>query len=98
MPFKPKQIEDLLQSKFHFAVKQHHDPNHTWLQLRIDGLPTITTKVEHHKRDIRDVLAGQMARQLHVRTAFFNEMFACTRDAPAYVNQVKTDPFPPFEG
>ncbi len=96
MPFKPKQIEELLQSKFRFTVMEHHDPNHTWLQLRIDGLPTITTKVEHHTQDIRDKLAGAMAKQLHVRNAFFSEMFSCTKDAVAYVKQVRADPFPPF--
>ena len=38
-----------------------------------------------------------MAKQLHVTNAFFSEMFSCTKDAVAYVNQVKTDPFPPFQ-
>ncbi len=96
MPFRPKQIEHLLQSKFHFIVAANHEPTHTWLQFRIDGLPTIVTRVEHHKGDIRDQLASLMAKQLHVRNPFFNEMFSCTKDAVAYVNQLKTDPFPPF--
>jgi hypothetical protein len=96
MPFKPKDLERLLQSKFGFEEAKSHSDDHQWLVLRLEGLPDIMTKLSHSKREVNKKIEGMIARQLRVSKPFFNEMFRCNRDREAYYTQVREDPIPPW--
>lgn len=97
MAFKRRHIERLLQQKFGFEPAANRSEDHRWYRLSLDGLPLIFTKVSHSKKDIGHRLESKIARQLHVRTPFFREMFECTRDLDQYREQIVNDPYPPWE-
>ena len=97
MPYKPREIESLLQNKFGFSLSHGHSSDHRWYQLQLPGLPTILTKVSHNKRDIYGKIEGAMARQLRVRKQYFRGMMDCTNSQEEYYRQVREDPIPPFE-
>jgi hypothetical protein len=97
MPFKPRDIESLLQTKFGFVEDAGRSGDHRWYVLRIDDdLPDIVTKVSHSKKDIGKKLEGKIARQLRVSKSFFAGMFSCQNDKDSYENRVRTDPVPPW--
>ena len=94
MPYRPRQIESILQSKFGFEPST---ADHRWLQLQLPGLEPIVTKTPHDRREIGRRLEGLIARQLRVRHKYFRGMMDCTNSRDAYREQVTTDPYPPFE-
>jgi len=94
---KPREIEDILKSKFHFVPAKAHSKDHRYYQFNLDGLPPIITKVSHNKKEIGKNLLSKIARQLRVKGPFFYEMFSCTKSNAEYVNQVRTEPYPPFD-
>jgi len=97
MPIKPRDLERLLQGKFDFVPAKGHSSDHRWYELRLPGLPPILTKVSHRKTEISDDLLGKIRRQLRVRNRFFREMVDCTKEREDYRQQVRKDPFPPFD-
>lgn len=97
MPYKPKEVEALLETKFGFTPAPSHEKNHTWYVLMLPELPPIRTKVEHHRRPIGSKLEGRMARQMRVRPAFYRQMLDCTQSCENYYSKVREDPYPPFE-
>lgn len=97
MARNPGEISRCLQSKFDFAPAKNRSPDHQWYELHLPGLPTILTKLSHGKKDIGAKLEGKIARQLRVRTQFFRKMIDCTRSREDYYQQVRTDPYPPWE-
>jgi hypothetical protein len=97
MPYKPSQIENILQSKFGFSRCRTHSSDHHWYELTIQGLSKIVTKVSHSRADIGDRLASKIARQLHVRLPFFREMVDCTKNSDDYRRQMRESPYPPFD-
>ena len=94
MPRKPREIENLLQTKFGFSSAKEHSSDHHWYELRLPGLPAILTKVSHTKKEIGPNLEGKIARQLRVRKPYFEGMMDCAYN---YYRQVRDAPFPPFE-
>lgn len=96
MPYKPGEIENALQGKFHFSPSTSHSSNHRWYELSLPGLPLIVTKVSHGKKQIGRKLESMIARQLRVRTSFLREMINCTKDREDYYSRVTEDPFPPW--
>lgn len=95
MPFRPSEIERLLQNKFGFErVSEKQD--HRWYSLRLEGMPTITTKVSHSRGDVGSQLESRIAKQLRVRNPFFKEMMSCTKSRDDYEHQVRDAPFPPW--
>lgn len=97
MAYKPKFIEDRLLNKFNFSKAKTRSSDHKWYELKLDGLPVIATKVSHSKKDIGDVIEGQIAKQLRVRRQFFKGMMDCKNNRDAYTEIVKKDPYPPFD-
>ena len=97
MPLSAAKFQRLIEHKFHFQQDATHSADHRWYILDgIADLQPVVTKVSHGGKELDDHLLGKIARQLHVRRAFFDAMFACTKDYDAYLSQLQTDPFPPF--
>lgn len=96
MPIKVRDFESKLQGKFGFSPSNVRSDDHRWYELKIPGLPLITTKVSHGTKELSSKLEGFIARQLRVRKAFFLGMIKCTNDSEAYQAQVREDPYPPF--
>lgn len=94
MTYRPRDIERLLLSKFVFHWS---DNDHRWFELQLAGLPTIRTKVSHNNKDIGPGLLGLMAKQCRVHAPFFREMLGCTRSREEYYQQIRTDPYPPWD-
>jgi hypothetical protein len=94
---KPRELEKTLQGKFDFSPAPNRSSDHRWYELTLPGLPTIATKVSHSRKEIGRNLEGKIARQLRVRKKFFQEMVACTQSQQDYYQQVRTDPYPPFD-
>ena len=97
MPRNPNEIEGLLQTKFGFSPARGHSSDHRWYELWLPGLPLILTKVSHTRREVGSKLEGKIARQLRVHKPYFNGMMDCTYNREAYYEQVRNDPFPPFD-
>lgn len=93
MPYKPIEIERMLINKLHMRVS---NADHKWFELKIDGLPPIRTKLPNHKDDINPIIAGRIHKQLRIRKKFFHELMDCTKYFDDYENQIKDDPYPPF--
>ncbi len=96
MPRKPKEIEDIITGKLGFSPAPSHSDDHRWYQLQIPGLPLITTKLSHSKKEVRAKLEGKIARQLRIRGPFYELVMTCKRDGQQYRQQVSDDPHPPF--
>lgn len=97
MPLKPRELEDLLQTKFGFSPAQDRAPDHRWYELQLPELPCILTKVSHNKKEIHSNLESKIARQLRVRTPYFKGMVSCTNSREDYYEKVREDPYPPWE-
>ena len=97
MSFKPNDIERLLLHKFQFNNPTNRSDDHIWFELKLDDLPTVTTKVSRNKKEIGKNLKGKIAKQLHVKVRFLEEMFSCTKSKEQYEALLRTDPYPPFE-
>jgi hypothetical protein len=96
MPLNAKDVESKLLYKFKFTPAKNHESGHRWVQLKINGIPTIFTKISHGKDDICDKILSAMANQLHVKKDFFFEMIKCTKSRDEYIQTVATNPTPPF--
>jgi len=93
MPFKPREIEGMLVTKLGMV---QFEADHTWFELHLEGLPTIKTKLPHHKKDIADGLESRVYKQLRIRKSFFNELMTCTKYLKDYDAVLRCDPYPPF--
>jgi hypothetical protein len=98
MPIKPGELDRQLRNKFYFIAAKNHSDDHKWLELRLPGLPLIYTKLSHSKDELRDILIGKIARQLHVSSSFLYGMVECSKSKEAYYRQVQEAPNPPFTG
>jgi hypothetical protein len=96
MPIKTSDLEKMLLSKCGFESDTTKSVDHKWFILQIDGLPPITTKISHGAKEISKDLESKIAKQLHVKRAFLIELIKCTKSKEAYFEQLKTDPYPPF--
>jgi hypothetical protein len=96
MPLRTRDFEALLQTKFGF-VPADKAADHRWYELKLADLPPIFTKASHGKQEIRSQLENLIAKQLHVRVAFFRGMMNCTKSREDYYAQVRQDPIPPWE-
>ena len=96
MPFKSEVVETKLKNKFGFSPAVGRESGHRWYELKIEGLPVISTKFSHGGKEINDFLESIISKQLRVRKPFFREMIGCTKSSEEYQEQVKEDPFPPF--
>ena len=95
MSLKVRDLESVLLGKFDFYVDER---DHKWFCLNVEGLPAIKTKVSHGSggSEIYPKLEGKIRRQLRVRKKFFDGMIECPNDLEAYIEKLRTDPFPPF--
>ena len=96
MPYRNRDVENVLVDKFGFVAASGHEEGHRWVELKLPGLPVIATKFSHKREDIRDKLWGIIAKQLRVRKSYLNGMIDCNNSREDYYQQVVTDPFPPF--
>jgi len=97
MPIKIRDAEQQIQNKFGFEPAAERSTDHRWYNLRLEGLPTISTKLSHSRGDLSPTLEAIIARQLRVSRAFFLEMIKCTRAAQDYERQVREAPRPPWD-
>lgn len=86
----------MLTSKCSFIHDESRSKDHKWYILQLEGLPPIRTKLSHGKKEIGRALESQMAKQLHVSTAFFRELVRCTKSYDQYQTELKENPQPPF--
>jgi hypothetical protein len=93
MPYKPSEIEKMLLNKLHMYFE---DRDHRWFRLDLDQLPPIRTKLSSHKEDIGSEIENRICKQLRIRKILFHELMDCTKQLDDYKQQVRTDPFPPF--
>jgi hypothetical protein len=98
MPYKPAEIEHILITVLGFVEDDTREAGHKWYKLKIDGLPRpIRTKMSHGKKtEYGAALESAVARQLHVRKEFFRALMAGKKTRDEYINEVKTNPYPPF--
>ena len=82
--------------KFKLSPSTDNEEGHRWYELQIEGLPVIKTKFSHGRKEGRR-LEGLIARQLRVRKPFFDAMMRCNQDREAFYQQIRNDPYPPFE-
>jgi len=94
MPIRPGDLQSILINKFGF-IQSNRD--HKWFALDLPDLPTIATKVSHGRKEIGRKLEGRIAKQLRVRKRFYSEMVGCTKSREDYYQQVREDPYPPWE-
>ena len=97
MPFRQRDIADLLQNKFGFSPAVGHSSDHLWYELRLPGLPLILTKVSLGRKPASKELESKMARQCRVHRPFFQGMMECTNSREDYYRRVCEAPYPPFE-
>ncbi|GAB62701.1 hypothetical protein KSU1_C1105 [Candidatus Jettenia caeni] len=86
----------MLQHKFGFTPAKSHSSDHRWYELKLDGLPTILTKVSHSRDPINKCIEGKTAKQLRVKKQYYEGMMSCSNSRDNYYQQVRKDPFPPF--
>jgi hypothetical protein len=94
MPYRPREVEGMLSIKLNMAIE---NADHKWFTLEINGLPPIRTKLPNHIEDIRDQLESKIHKQLHVRKKFFRGLMDCTKNRADYEEQIRRDPYPPFD-
>lgn len=97
MSLKPRDIEKVLKTKLAFVKAKNRSDDHRCYELQLPGLPLIHTKVSHTKAEIRKGLAGMIARQLRLRMPFFDALIKCKKTRQEYEEQVRRDPYPPFD-
>lgn len=98
MPYKAADIEHLLTSVLGFIEDDTHEVGHKWYKLKVEGVPrTIRTKISRSKKtEYGAALESAVAKQLHVRTAFFRDMMAGKKTREDYLIEITTNPYPPF--
>lgn len=96
MPRDNREVERTLIRKFAFTRADRRADDHRWLQLKLDGLPAVFTKLSHTREDISDRIWGLIAQQLKVRTPYLNGMVDCTNGREAYYTLLRMAPFPPW--
>ena len=94
---KPSDLEAMLERKLGFTRSGAHSSDHRWYELRLPDLPPIRTKVSHSKQAIGSLIEGKVARQLRVRGPYLQELLVCTKSRDEYCQQVKDEPFPPWD-
>jgi len=95
MPPKLAEIEQRLKTKFGFSPARNS--RHHQLVLEEPGLPPVRTSISHDKmQEPGRKLESLIARELHVSTQFFRDMIGCTESREAYLEQLTTNPQPPF--
>jgi hypothetical protein len=94
MPLDARTIERQLVSKFDFDLDV--SGSHRVLTLRLPGMPLVRTFISHDRREYGNGLVSKVAKQLHVRKRFFEQMIGCTRSREDYYSKIQTDPDPPF--
>ena len=85
-----------MRRKFNFQPAKSHSDDHIWLELKLDGIPAVLTKLSRNGEELRDKLIGKIARQLRVSTSYLREMVACTKSQAEYYELVRKTPFRPF--
>ena len=84
MPYKPKELEQILQSKFAFELVKK-SPDHRWYELRFPGLPHILTMISHSRtKEYGPALESKIAQQLRVSNPYFDKMMGCSVDRLRY--------------
>ncbi len=91
MPFKSTKIERVLMSKFGFEECPGRH-SHRFLELQLEGLPTVRTMVSHGVDEPRAILQGKIARQLGVPSSMFEDMINCPVSRDDYISYLKTHP------
>ncbi len=85
-----------MRGKFNFQPAKNHSDDHIWLELKLEGIPTVFTKLSRNGDELRDRLIGKIARQLRVSTSYLREMVAFTKSQAEYYDLVRKAPFRPF--
>ncbi|HKV83677.1 MAG TPA: hypothetical protein VJN88_03925 [Ktedonobacterales bacterium] len=98
MPYKAAEIEHILTTVLGFVEDDTREVGHKWYKLKIEGVPrTIRTKISHGKKtEYGAALESAVAKQLHVRKAFFRDIMAGKKTREDYIREVKANPYPPF--
>jgi len=96
MATKVKDLEAILQQKYHFERDKNRANDHRWYVLKVPGMPPIRTMVSHGHSEVSSDLEAKIAQQLHVRKPFFASMIGCTKSNEDYLSQIKAEPYPPF--
>ncbi|NLE43844.1 MAG: hypothetical protein GX620_03900 [Chloroflexi bacterium] len=88
MSITVREYANMLCRKFHFEETRR--TGHTFFVLRIEGLPPVRTMASHNrKQDIGRQLESKLARELRVSTAFFRDMFSCTKSCRDYCDWLR---------
>ncbi len=85
---KPAEVERQLENKFAFAKSDKHK-DHRWFELKLPGIPVVTTFFSHSRDEIRPVLESKIARQLKVNSSYLRAMINCIRSCEEYYNHLK---------
>jgi hypothetical protein len=94
MPYSPRDVEGMLRIKLNMVIE---NADHKWFKLELNGLPPIHTKLPNHREDIRDQLESKIHKQLRIRKMFFRGLMDCTKNRADYEEQIRRDPYPPFD-
>ena len=97
MPFRPRELEQILLRKFDFSYAENRSDDHIWFELELPGLPVISTYISHGNTPIDKSLEGIIAKQLRVRTQYFRGMRDCHNSREDYYRQVRENPYPPWD-
>jgi hypothetical protein len=96
MPYKPREVASKLTAKFGFEPAPKSNPDHAYYSLKVPGVPVISTHFSHGNKEIPRAIEQKICQQLRVRNEFFHGMIDCSNSRDDYVEQLKTDPYPPF--
>jgi hypothetical protein len=77
MPYRPQEVERVLQQKLGFERAETRAVDHRSYQLKLPDMPIIVTKVSHGRTPIGPALEGLMARQMLIRAPFFRGVMNC---------------------
>ncbi len=94
---RPRELENILLNKFEFTEAPNRSSDHRWFELVLPGLPKVATKVSQSGKPIPTPILNLIHKQLRVRKEFFNGMVSCTKSRDEYYQQIRQDPYPPFD-
>jgi hypothetical protein len=80
-----------------FTSATGHETGHRWFELKEAELPPIRTKVSQGRTPIPPLIEAKISKQLRVRHPFFIDVVSCTKSRSEYLEQVRHDPYPPFD-
>ena len=95
-PRNNREIEEKLLNKFNFVESTNREDSHRWIELRLEGLPTIRTHFSHGKQQMGRDLWQWVAHQLKVRPNYLDGMIDCAHTREDYYHQVRESPYPPW--